>query len=965
MQALLGDNEPDNEPGNRLPQRLFATDRFPIRLLNIYSKPDMLAFVHDVLRDTSEFQTIRDSCFGKLFDLPARQCPVSCKLIHSLLSRQLLVDDPHTLWTTFSGQPLRFGLQEFGTITGLPCGAFPVGHLPPKNKRNQASKDKIWKKLIDGVLIAYQQTPRPTLKYVQMVDNLETFFQFPWGRESFCKTLACMKPQQGEDPSSLVRGLKQETLHLKGVPLVLQLVAVRAIPKLLSIIPAPRSSLTIMELEEDHLLDHPSININDVLTIEAEENLSVTPIIPIERQADPGWGVWPDIVNDERLAYMEELIADKRPFKKWMWPGGDTSLPLIPPPTVEEKPVHKKALKPKHTGKNKPLQPNRSTRKTSTTRKQRRISNYFVRNGSTSNKSYEELLEIITELSSQVTAVQAEQKRLLEMIEKLKQRPHTKRSPITSLLPRMKKFKKRRRQKSQSHSALEPTDSPLNNTMSSPLHHEDDTSCQSPILSQYAAQHHRSNVDNIQDSEPLTQKSPDHISPIHKSPDHISPIHKSPDPSSPVQTSPSPERKYPIHIFPFTSPSLHVSAVHTSPVHTTPELPGLENFEPIYDQTPADDGLELPFTPQPPLSPITCPHLTPNPSPTKSTDTGSGFPQHATSVNAFTATASSSRIPHHNSPVENHQGGQNESEVMELSDSSSAREALTHTPSDAEMHLANELLRCPLVPSQRLISPLPLQIWELFHDTISSAKNVFHTTPSKFDFSNKFLLELSVPTHWTTTYHIEILMYMLVERHAQLLQGENLLFSTPHLTSIIQQKWRKFKAARIKDTFHWDKRISDFITTPGKKWMEDVTTVYTPMIWADRHWVGLAINLDVGLVEILDPNPTLYSDSKVAEFIEPVTTSLPYLIKRFADPQLTQFRHLSPFAWNRIPDLYSNQRSGDCGPVSVKFLEMHAHGDPEPNMSSLTDENVDDLRKQYTLDVYKTIVLPAYHPPLN
>ena len=189
--------------------------------------------------------------------------------------------------------------------------------------------------------------------------------------------------------------------------------------------------------------------------------LSVT-IIPIERQTDPGWGVWPDIVNDERLAYMEELIADKRPFKKWMWPGGDTSLPLIPPPTVEEKPVHKKALKSKHTGKNKPLQPNWSTRKTSTVRKQRRISNYFVRNRSTSSKSHEQLLEIITELSSQVTDVQAEKKRLLEMIEKLKQRPHTKHSSITSLLPRMKKFKKRRRQKSQYHSALEPTDSPRN-----------------------------------------------------------------------------------------------------------------------------------------------------------------------------------------------------------------------------------------------------------------------------------------------------------------------------------------------------------------------------------------------------------------------------------------------------------------------------------------------------------------------
>ncbi|KAH0893917.1 hypothetical protein HID58_056346 [Brassica napus] len=509
----------------------------------------MLAFVHDVLRSTSEFQTIRDSCFGKLFDMPARQCPVSCKLIHSLLSRQLIVDDPHTLWTALSGQPLRFGLQEFGTITGLPCGAFPVGHLPPKNKRNQALKDQILNKLI-----------------------------------------------------------------------------------------APRSSLTIMELEEDHLPDYPSININDVLTIKAEENchvwyfhLSVTPIIPIEIQTDPGWGVWPDIVNDERLAYMEELIADKRPFKKWMWPGGNTSLPLIPPSTVEEKPVHKKALKSKHTGKNKPLQPNRSTRKTSTAQKQRRISNYFVHNGSTSSKSHEQLLEIITELSSQVTDVQAEQKRLLEMIEKLKQRPHTKRSSITSLLPRMKKFKKRRRQKSHSFSSL---------------------------AHRFSMQQH---------------------APIHKSPDH----------SSPVQTSPSPERKYPIHISPVhqsenQSPLLHVSVVHTSPVHTTPECPvatpmtslarrgviydasdhsnsplshhllyqGLEIFEPIYDQTPADDGLELPFTPQPPLSPITRPHLTPNPSPTKSTDSGSGLAQHAASVNVFSATASSSRIPHHNALVE-------------------------------------------------------------------------------------------------------------------------------------------------------------------------------------------------------------------------------------------------------------------------------------------------------------------------
>lgn len=121
--------------------------------------------------------------------------------------------------------------------------------------------------------------------------------------------------------------------------------------------------------------------------------LPVAPIIPIESQPVPGWEVWPDVVNDERLAYMEQLVADRRPFKKFLWPGGDTSLPLIPPPTVEEKPVHKRSLKKKHTAKNMPLQPKRTTKKASSARKQRRISNYFVRSGSTSSKSNKQLTQ--------------------------------------------------------------------------------------------------------------------------------------------------------------------------------------------------------------------------------------------------------------------------------------------------------------------------------------------------------------------------------------------------------------------------------------------------------------------------------------------------------------------------------------------------------------------------------------------
>ncbi|KAG2248953.1 hypothetical protein Bca52824_088581 [Brassica carinata] len=80
----------NNQPDHCLPPRLFATDRFPSGRHNIYSKPELLAFIRHVLRDTEEFQYIRSSCFGKLFDLPARQCPSSGKLIHAMLTRQLV-----------------------------------------------------------------------------------------------------------------------------------------------------------------------------------------------------------------------------------------------------------------------------------------------------------------------------------------------------------------------------------------------------------------------------------------------------------------------------------------------------------------------------------------------------------------------------------------------------------------------------------------------------------------------------------------------------------------------------------------------------------------------------------------------------------------------------------------------------------------------------------------------------------
>ncbi|KAG2292531.1 hypothetical protein Bca52824_039200 [Brassica carinata] len=624
-----------------------------------------------------------------------------------------------------------------------------------------------------------------------------------------------------------------------------------------------------------------------------------------------------------------------------------------------------------------------------------------------------------------------------QLIKRRKSRTHSKQSAFHSVICCSKKAHLSHRG-CQTDPMVQTTDVPPNKTGPTPME-EDQTQCNSPVVSQYAAQHYGQNTSN---SDPLhipalpqhtspvhnspentspVHKSLEHTPPIHNSPKNTSPIHKSPEHTPPVHSSPvhnSPENTSPVHRSPEHTPPVHSSPVpnspqHTSPVHNSPQhtpsvppgskliahvrtspLPASPSGTPpslytpeslpviyrsyIYDAADhpnsplhhlLNQGLEIfePFgqepsslnnprydtstckDPQQQLNPIT-----PETSPTKS----SNFTEHADSVNAFAATATSKRT---STPILNFD--QSQEECVDVSDSSPARPTPRHQPSDEECHLAAELRKCPSIPALALLVPLPQTQWELFKSTLKSNIQVFHITPSKFDFSNKFILEIAEPQKWVTTFHMEIFMYMLVGRHKEMLHREGLAFTTPHLVFGIQELWKRFKSLRRKDLFQWGKRLADLVLKAGEKWMEDVTKVYTPMIWADKHWVGLAINLDMGYVEIMDPQPSLNKDKKVFTFMEVLLTALPYLVKKVSKPQQTQFRGLEPFYWKRMKDIYINERSGDCGPLSIKFMDFHAHGDPAPHMSGITHIVVDYLRKQYAMDVYKTIVLPAYHAP--
>ncbi|KAL0796389.1 hypothetical protein Bca101_067766 [Brassica carinata] len=81
--------------------------------------------------------------------------------------------------------------------------------------------------------------------------------------------------------------------------------------------------------------------------------------------------------------------------------------------------------------------------------------------------------------------------------------------------------------------------------------------------------------------------------------------------------------------------------------------------------------------------------------------------------------------------------------------------------------------------------------------------------------------------------------------------------------------------------------------------------------------------------------------------MEPVETMLPYIVKKICPADAVGEHQLVPFQVARLEGVYQNRRSGDCGLVTVKFLEMHATGNHNPTMAGLTDDLVDIFRKHY------------------
>ncbi|WZZ52685.1 hypothetical protein YC2023_052792 [Brassica napus] len=262
------------------------------------------------------------------------------------------------------------------------------------------------------------------------------------------------------------------------------------------------------------------------------------------------------------------------------------------------------------------------------------------------------------------------------------------------------------------------------------------------------------------------------------------------------------------------------------------------------------------------------------------------------------------------------------------SDSSPCPRSEKHKPPEAEANLASLLLAKEPFSIEQIVHAVEDIDFGYFEKVLLGNPEVLHLGAEKYDLDNQFFLDLATPSAYGSVGRL--------------------------------CKARSFKAATYKGRVFSDPKLAGYLTQEGKKLGVDVDKVYGPMIWRKNHWVGLAINIPTWSVQVFDSDHSLRSLEEVMVIMSPIARMLPYLVRKVCPAEFLLGHGLEPFAVERLEFVYQNRRSGDCGPVAVKFLELSATAVEQPWVGNLTDNAVDILRKQYVMDVYQDWIVPLY-----
>uniref|UniRef100_A0A0D3D7B4 Ubiquitin-like protease family profile domain-containing protein n=1 Tax=Brassica oleracea var. oleracea TaxID=109376 RepID=A0A0D3D7B4_BRAOL len=936
----------------RLPPRLFATDRYPNNRNNCYASLEFLLLVRDVLEGSAEMERLLCSSFGPLFKLPVRRCAFSAKLVHGMLSRQLFepgyeVDDKtkpkktdYVFWDKLFGGRCNLTLEDLAAMV--------VGDntMPPG------------KKLRICLIIIVDGTMIPPKKVLGKCDDPKGVFYAQ---------------------------LRQESKFLLGFPLAVQLWAFEAIPVLLDRLGGD-DSVTLLSYVGDKLPTHTGLVLTDVLYAEHNPKLTVLPMMEVDEDRDDGWGVFDCEIFDRKVAYMVDLLKSGHKFQKGEWGGGDASEPLyVHDPVVTE--VKRKIRKLTHKEEAGALM------------KQRRLSRYFSRKGEGEGDKYEALLGVVEGIKKELGRLNKVVEKQGRMLRKYKGKTIGRFS--SSKLGGVRKRKK-------SAVSVEPgalfggsDPDGTDNSME-----ELGAGKRGETRTQTVAEYGLKEGDGV---PLLYTKKGDETDEAHVVlygsgrntfyvieeevgsktggggccwqclPGPLSYVEQESDVGADLgvpgeQAACGTEVNFGDlnRLVGVITRGVTVTVAekevgkgtevgadtkdtdaHSEEASKVEKGKGVDGGKDVLDGSVKEDLVNVPTAEEN----VAAVDVKKAKGDGEKGALGDGLVAEKLVDNSPTAEQGAA------SEGEGcDSDGNGDMQVMELSDSSPCQRSEKHKPVERKVDLAALLLAKEPFTLEKLVPTVEDTDFRFFENVLVGNPKVLHLNAGKYDLDNQFFLDLAASQKWCVAklilymwvHHIEALVEYVTNRNEEILIERRSLFLPPWFVAHLQGYARAFSAAKgNRGRVLGDGRLSGFLTKEGRKWGAEVYSLYAPMIWDGNDWVGLCISLRDWRVLVLDPNPRLKDMVAVWGLLEAVSKMLPYLVEKVCPRPEEGAYSLEPFTVERMGCAYENRRSGDCGPVAVKFMELHALGNPQPRMDGLTDELVDIMRKQWAMDLYK------------
>ncbi|KAG7564153.1 Ulp1 protease family C-terminal catalytic domain [Arabidopsis suecica] len=300
-----------------LPPRLIAFGHEPRgERVNVYQKMKTLCAIFNAL-DDGERQFLSRSTFGQLLEFPNKPA-WSASFGIFILGRQLEVAKPNDIWVLFAGIPIRFSLREFKIVTGLPCGKYPS--LKKKKKKGTAGMTIPFYTIVDGFLDPTSHYPKFVKPHAEMVEDVDAFLAYPWGRLSFEMMIKSIKEREIEQ-------LAITCFSVQGLVYALQLVVLQAAP---SIQDGPVID-EIIESEseagdvdvEDAPRESVPFKLGNAKVLDKKCSIRVDTIICPDFVLDPEEDLsWSDDEEDEKVDNILMFYGEGLIFKNDMFDGG-------------------------------------------------------------------------------------------------------------------------------------------------------------------------------------------------------------------------------------------------------------------------------------------------------------------------------------------------------------------------------------------------------------------------------------------------------------------------------------------------------------------------------------------------------------------------------------------------------------------------------------------------------------------